>query len=292
MKNTILAAILIGILSSCEVSKEKRVEERIMDCYAITNQDITLKKEIENYENQLIEWKVLKDKSNDSYLSLIKQLAKQNNFEPSYFRPFITSTQLRELDPCFDTINQIITDRYKFDKLDELSKDPNKNTISNISNHMLTILNKNDFHYGFNKMLFFHYLKEANFIGRKTQIKKTANTGDQTEALSIYLDAENKIFINNSQVDHIQLKEKVLNYEIENKWNSTIQINTEKETKYESLHSVELIIKGVIEELREKYALETYKVSLSQLNKSQLEDVHTYYLPYKTQTKTNIMEDK
>lgn len=100
---------------------------------------------------------------------------------------------------------------------------------------------------------------------------------DLNNAINVFIDGNNQLFIDNDKVDITGLKLKIREYENKNKSESIILLQYKRETSYSTYINVQNAIVGEINTLRKTYSKEKYKIVLDSLNKIQLSEVREIY---------------
>jgi hypothetical protein len=181
--NLLLYILILSVFSSCNKYSE-RIEYKIFECNykSLPNNGASFKNVINEFENHLIEQKVLKDNSGESYLSIYQNIAigEKFNFIPSDdFFDMLKSfkdSQFKKINDCEKELYK--TDEYKLSKVYKIKtkmdsiKDSGKLTVESIAIGMLTILNEKDFELDYYKFRTFGFINALNNY-EKTSRKST-----------------------------------------------------------------------------------------------------------------------
>lgn len=100
---------------------------------------------------------------------------------------------------------------------------------------------------------------------------------DSNNAIKIYIDGNNLLYVDDEKVDIPELKAKVRAYAIANTSKSVISLKTASEASYKTFVDVQKSIVDEIEVLREALAKEKYNISLDSLTKKQLSEIRKVY---------------
>jgi len=293
MKTKLLLNILLVFLSTYCFSQNVRIENKIMECYYVSYADSgnALKKLINEYENLLVNERILADKSGESYLDILTKIAKENKVEknPSVFFSTelknINKSNFKNIQKCIEAVNKD-SSLYKKSKLKNLHEITNLNnldsfkTASILSKKILQVLTKEDFELVFYKMRIFILLEVLNVsekdFGLYSLTDNKAKEGINN-ALNIYIDRNNQFFVNNKKVGVKELKIKIYNYEEKNKSQSIITLKVEHDSYYETYLNVKAIIKSEIMKLRTEFAKEKYNKALNDLSREETSNVRKFY---------------
>lgn len=167
MRN-ILTLTFILILTSCH-GQDYKIENQLLECLVSSAKTfgIDLKKEFNEFENYLVDSKVLKDKSGDSYYQIYKQIEKDGDVSFSFnyslldtIRLHSDSTDLQGIQTdCSNYFENILNSKdYKKSKLyklnlamDSIKKAGNIN-VSEIAKTITKVLTPKDFEQDYYKM--------------------------------------------------------------------------------------------------------------------------------------------
>ena len=167
MKNLFTITFIL-FLTTCK-GQDYKIENQLVDCLNSSAKrfGIDLKKEFNVFENHLIENKVLKNKSGDSYYQIYKRIEKEGdiNFSFNYslldtIRLHSDSIGLQEIqENCSNSFEKILNSKdYKKSKLYRLNlamdsiKKTGKINISEIAETVTKVLNPKDFEQDYYKM--------------------------------------------------------------------------------------------------------------------------------------------
>ena len=294
MKTNMLLNILIGFLFTSCVAQNDRIENVIMDCsfQSFPDKGKAFKTLIVDYENLLINEKILADKSGKSYRQVLQNIADGNEFDkvPSKF----FSAESQKLGkPDFEKAQEckktIIKDSasYNMSKLEGIeqaitnAQNSNDLQLSVIAKDILKVLTEEDFEIDFYKFRVFFLFEIINpDIGINRKLPE-ANPMDKRynldKALNVYLNSQNDVFVNDKKVTLIELKKQIIKYESKFKSESVIVLKAERETMYKEYIAVQNTLINAISSLRDKLANEKYNTAFDRLDKIKTKEIKAIY---------------
>lgn len=279
MRQTLVFTFLfISLFYSCGIQTE-RIENKLMDCYNLNFADNgkQLEKLIADYESNLIKANIILDNSGKSYLKTISDIS--NGIDPKE-KPFYSfGEMLNGIEKNQDSTSKaclqaVISDSSKYDSkkfvrfqgtLENVIREAGDLRIELLANEISNVLSEKDFELDFYKMrafLLFDMLRPHNGIN-KVMPKKNY---DLKDALRIYLNKENKIFVNNAEIKLKNLKSKIDQYSKDNESKSVILIKTDKETSYSDYIYVQNEIQSAINLVRDNISYQKYGKKYNDLN--------------------------
>jgi biopolymer transport protein ExbD len=242
-----------------------------MDCsyQSFADNGIAFKKLISDYENLLINEKILADKSGKSYRQVLKDIADKKEFNkiPSkFFADELQELEKADLEKAQECKKIILQDSAKYDmtKLKGLEQAFDKAQYSGdlqpalIAEDILKVLGDKDFELDYYKLrtfLFFSVIDTSSGINEKLpEFASNQSEIDLTNALKVKLDDQNQIFVDDNKVSLDDLKSIVREYESEFKSESIISLKTDRGTMYRTYIDVQNVIIGEIQYLRDQLA--------------------------------------
>lgn len=163
IKTNVLLNILIGVLCSSCYAQKNRIENEIMKCtyQSYSDNGRELQKLILDYQNHLIEEKILEDNSGQSYKTFLYNFAKGKGHTktPSLFFSMefdkIDKPDKNKFQECKKKIigNYLYQDIFKLKSVDETFI--NGDRPHHIANEIMKNLSKNDFTIDYYKMRIF-----------------------------------------------------------------------------------------------------------------------------------------
>ncbi len=167
MRN-LFTLILIFILTSCN-GQDYKVEKQLFECLVTSAKavGIDLKKELTDFENNLIVNKVLKDKSGESYYQIYKQIEKEGDINFSFNYSLLDTIMLHSdtiglheiQTDCSEYFSKILNSKdYKNSKLYSLNlamdaiKETGDINVTTIASTITDVLSPKDFEQDYYKM--------------------------------------------------------------------------------------------------------------------------------------------
>ncbi|ETN96883.1 hypothetical protein P278_03090 [Zhouia amylolytica AD3] len=265
-----------------------------MDCayQSFADNGIAYKKQISDYENLLIDEKILIDNSGQSYRQLLMDIADEEEFDKVPSKFFVVELQKiekpnsEEAQKCKEII---VKDSAKYDmtKLKGFEHVIDKGQYSgnfqpaSIAKGLLKVLTEKDLELDFYKLrtfLLFSIIDTNSGMNKQLSDFESDQTEvDLTKALRITLDDKNQIFVNEKKVSLDDLKKLVREYESELKSESVILWKTDRATMYRNYIDVQNAIVGEIQYLRNKLAIEKYKTEFDKLTDEQQSEIKNIY---------------
>lgn len=171
--------IVFVIFTSTVVSQEKVAEEYYQECLynSLSDKGVALKRYAKGFEKQLIELKILKDSTAQSYYDLFESFSNGKAYPRSYKYSFIDSInnklERNKIIPfntvCYDEMLKL--ERFKNSKLfkiqSQIDIDNSRVKFSKQMKKVISILDKKDFELDFYKQRTFIYLYFTNLFSGK-----------------------------------------------------------------------------------------------------------------------------
>lgn len=110
-----------------------------------------------------------------------------------------------------------------------------------------------------------------------TEMKKENIEYNLNDAIKIYIDAKNLIYVNEKKVDISSLKNKIKDFEYKKKSKSIIIFETDKLVDYSFYLDIQNAITGEIKSLREFLAKKKYNSNLESLTDKELLEIQKTY---------------
>jgi len=273
-----------------------------MDCtyQAYFDNGIELKKLISDYQEKLIEEKVLLDGTAKSYLNLFQEIASKE-IKHLPIQPFFEKFQNIDYQNQVlikDCRTKLLKDSTKYANTKLQMLDHEISLIrsgsfepSLIAQKFLSVLNLEDLeldYYQLRAMMLFEVLNTN--LGIKYNLRTpTGQVINNTpeKALKISIKYKGQFYVNNQKVRREILKDKVKKYVDENKGKSVIIIDASRETMYRTYRDVQSVITSAIKRLRENFAINEYKAELELLTDEQRERIRMIYPIKIIETKPN-----
>ena len=273
MKTNILLNIIIGFLFTSCVAQNDRIENIIMDCsyQAFADNGKAFRTLITDYENLLINEKILADNSGKSYRQVLQKIDKPDREKAQECQKIIVKDSTSYNMSKLKVLEQAITN----------AENSNDIQPSLIAKDILKVLSEDDFELDFYKVrtfFLFNLIEPDSGISRRLpENEENQNEYNLTNALKITLDNKSEIFVDNKKVTVDKLKKLVREYELKNKAESVISLKADRGTMYKTYIEVQNAIVGEIRQLRDKLAKEKYNTELDKLTEEQLSEIKKVY---------------
>jgi len=296
MKKLLLTYITFGILAiSCQKQTE-RIETKLVNCIYenYKDQGTKFKKLLSDFEQLLIDEKILKNRTGKSYKAIFDKIVVDNDFDYNPSESFLT--KIIELgmpkNEAFRNCQSELREKSKneFSKsyelqtvLDSIFKNSVNISPSIVATGILSVLNEKDFELDYYKMSVFFlfdtisYTNDDGISKKLPEFKEDKKEYDLSKAMNIYINGDNQIFVNQKKVNIEELKIKVRDYEFKNKSESFFSVKTERAAMYKTYLDVQNTIIGEIRNLREQLAKEKYNTGLDNLTEIQLSKIKIVY---------------
>jgi len=292
MKKLIFTYLTFGIFTISCNSQTLRVEDKLMNCIYQNYEDngTKFKKALTEFEQLLINEKILKDSSGESYVAIFEKIVEENDFNYNPSKSFLDKIidigmpQSESFIKCQSELKES-----EFIKSNELQKvfdslkESDNFSPSTVAKGILTVLNSEDFELDYYKMSVFFlfdtisYVNDDGLIRKLPEIQEEDTEYDLSKAINIYIDGNNQIFANKKKVDIEELKVAINKYEEKNKSESIISLKAERETMYKTYIDVQNAIIGEIKKLRTRLAKEKYNKELDSLTKEEMTEIRKVY---------------
>jgi len=290
MKQTLVITFLfISLFFSCGIQTE-RIEDKLMDC---NNQSFVdggkqLKELITDYESNLIKANIISDNSGKSYLKVISQISKgiEPKEKPYYsFGEMLNGIEKNQNSTSNTCLQTVLSDSTKYDfkkflgfqnSLENAIRNAGDLRIELLATEFSSTLSEKDFELDFYKMrafLLFDMLRPYNGINKA--LPKT--NYDLKNAFKIYLNKENKIFVNNTEIQLKSLKSKLVKYYKDNESESVISIKTDKETMYSDYITVQNEIQSAINLVRDNLSNKKFGKKYADLTDEEQKSIKEKY---------------
>lgn len=294
MKTRILLYLTLGLLFTSCTSQNDRIENVIMKCsyQSFDDKGKAFKALIDDYENLLIDENIIPDRSGKSYRQVFLKVASGNEFNKVPSKFFATEMQklekpdMEKARKCQKIIDQdsLSYDVSKLKGLEQAMINAQKSLDlqpSTIAKEILDVLTEEDFELDFYKMrafLLFSLVDTNAGIAKKLQdLPDDDSELDLSNAIHIYIDGDNQMFVNKEKVTLKKLRTAVKKYEKKNKSTSIIALKAERATEYAMYIQVQNAILRAIRELRVQLSKEKYNKELEKLTKEELDEIKKVY---------------
>ncbi|WP_298510228.1 hypothetical protein [uncultured Kordia sp.] len=285
---------------------EKYEKETIaMNCFRNGFKDNGAKLEnlIQKAETLLIEKKLLKDGSGESYLNVFKNLEilKSSETVSLGVADFILNTMVKAKDFSFEKYKSCVSEMMnetgfketRINKNTEFLKSIIKNkgtsSISEIGNEISKMFTAEDFTHEYYKFLMIttidnYYIKpiiQEVDIDELHLAKEIENVlqKDLTVATNLQIVTKGKstLKVNNEEVSIDELKEVLKKHYQTHTFNSSVSLNVSGETMMSTVADIKEVISDALHAVRNEFALKKYKKPFDELTEKQQQKIKKMY---------------
>ena len=295
MKKFILSSIGVLLCLTISFAQDTRPEAELMNCMYNSYKDggVAFKNILNDFEQQLVANNFLNDASGESYIALLNKMSNKeiNNLKLSSFSfnaiKEIETLSVLEAQICSQELKkELDLDKFKGTKLDSVMNEvmsADNISITQYSSSLLSFLTAEDFEldlYKINLLYFFGIVNNdiKSGIERKGSIDyKETETFNLEKSIKVFINSENKIFIDNNEVLVEVLNTKIRDYMFQNKSESYIVIENDLEVFYEKYLQVHNSIISTINTLRKELSIKKFDKEYKDLNIEEFEIVKAVY---------------
>lgn len=295
MKKFILSSIGVLLCLTISFAQDTRPETELMNCMYNSYKDggVAFKNILNDFEQQLVVNSFLNDASGESYIALLNKMSNKeiNNLKLSSFSfnaiKEIETLSVLEAQICSQELKkELDLDKFKGTKLDSVMNkvmSADNISITQYSSSLLSFLTAEDFEldlYKINLLYFFGIVNNDinSGIERKGSIDyKETETFNLEKSIKVFINSENKIFIDNNEVSVEVLNTKIRDYMVQNKSESYIVIENDLEVFYEKYIQVHNSIISTINTLRKELSIKKFDKEYKDLNIEEVEIVKAVY---------------
>ena len=295
MKKFILSSIGVLLCLTISFAQDTRPEAELMNCMYNSYKDggVAFKNILNDFEQQLVINNFLNDASGESYIALLNKMSNKeiNNLKlPSFsFNAIkeIETLSVLEAQICSQELKkELDLDKYKGTKLDSVMNEvmsADNISITQYSSSLLSFLTAEDFEldlYKINLLYFFGIVNNDinSGIERKESIDyKETETFNLEKSIKVFINSENKTFIDNNEVSVEVLNTKIRDYMVQNKSESYIVIENDLEVFYEKYLQVYNSIISTINTLRKELSIKKFDKEYKDLNIEEVKMIKAVY---------------
>ena len=291
MKKIILTLLIFGMLTiSCKKQAE-RVETKIMNCIyeSYEDQGVAFKEAFSDFEQLLITEKILEDKTGSSYKAFFEKIVIDNEFNYNPSQSFANKIMEIRMPQNESFINCQSELRKELKKETELRVvlDSILTTetfgASEVAKGFLMVFDEEDFeldYYKMNTFLFFdtiNYTNDDELIKKLPDFKEEEIERDLSKAITVYMDGDNHVFVNDERVTMEELKTQIRDYVHAHTLESIIVLKSDRKTSYAKHIDLQKAITEEIQILRKELAKERYNTALDKLTEEQRSEIKKIY---------------
>ncbi|ADV48832.1 hypothetical protein Celal_1521 [Cellulophaga algicola DSM 14237] len=282
MRNTFfIFFILFGIV----IHGQNKISENVlMECIYRNYPDhgVALKQLILDFEDKLLQEKVIADFSGSSYRRVINQMAKDTFLTNQFFFNF--SDEWEKVANSFDRINKncrntiLKENSLPFElKVSDLISKKNRQSSSDIAQIMLQIFSDKDLELEYIKLNLFLFMATSATTNIDGSDKLLPPISYSENAFQIEINSHNEIYYADTVVSINELSELLKAYLLKNTSNATILISYSENTTYGDYIKLQQAVVRSIVALKQEYALDIYDLSYDALKIGDKDKVDLMY---------------
>lgn len=279
-KITQILFILIS-LYSCK-SQNYRIENELIKCY----NDAELVNEILDFEKELITQNILKNSEGKSYIQLLEKIKKGKEIIidiPESKKGILITSKIASCQQNVFKSKEFKNSKiYKINQQFEEDKKNGNVTVPDVIGVILEVLEARDFDLPYYKLSVYKILAVYNTeIGIKSKLPTLTEYKTKKEQLEnsfeVFINDENKIFVNGKIKTKNELKFEIYNYEKINKDKSVIFIKSTRNTLYKVYINITDLIGTEIDKLRNEYSIKLFSKEYHKLSKENKKVINKTY---------------
>jgi len=281
MKKITQILFILFSIYSCK-SQNTRIENDLIKCY----NDAELVNEILDFEKELIAHNILKNSNGKSYILLLEKIknGKKITIEIPEIKKGILITS--EIANCQQNIFK--SKGFKNSKIykinNQFEKDIKKGnvTVPNVIGVILEVLEAQDFDLPYYKLSVFKilavYNTEIGIVSKLPTLTEYKTKKEQlVNSFEVFINDENKVFVNGEIKTKNELKFEIYNYEKTNKNKSVIFIKSTRNTLYKVYLNITDLIGIEIDKLRNEYSIKLFSKGYHKLSKENKKIINKTY---------------
>lgn len=231
MKYLMVILIFISSSNSCE-QKKSEIEDKLLSCLekSFDQLKLDLNKELDKYENHLINTGTLISNSGQSYFDFYKRVSSSNDFpEVVYFDDIKKLTKIKPNEfasmDCLQNLSKIKRHKIINSKSYQLASKMNEITINGdfspslVANTIISVLSPSDFDEKYFRAKALLTIAHISNFEPKTKKLNFDETVDYTDfsSVSIFLNEKSEIFYNKEIIVEAALKNELHSFIKQNK---------------------------------------------------------------------------
>lgn len=291
MKKIIFTLLIFGMLAiSCKKQAE-RVEVKIMNCIyeSYEDQGTAFKKALSDFEQLLIAENILEDGTGKSYKAFFEKMVINDAFNYNPSQSFlnkvieIRSTQNESFINCQSELRKELKKETELQATLSAILTSENQSPSQIAKGFLMVFDEDDFeldYYKMNVYLFFdtiNYTNDEGLIKKLPDFKEEEIEQDVSKAITVYMDGNNHVFVNDEKVTVEELKIQIRDYERTHTSESIIVFKSSRETSYSKYLDIQKAMAEEVNILRDELAKERYNTALDNLTEEQRSEIKKIY---------------
>jgi len=288
----ILVSFLVFTFSC--TSQSERDETRLMNClYShIPDNGSELKQAMLDFENLLINEKIIASNSGKSYIEMFERLANDSTLIiklPQSFASILTNVSKPDFEASencksqiLDSIDQNNSKIFGLrDILDDIDGNGNFES-SEFAKGLISVLDDKDMELDYYKLNTFFMLDVIGVtldsgISRQLPPIRDELPVDMSKALFITIDSKDQVYVNEEIIQLQGLRKRVKSYVRSSKSNTVISLKPDLKAAYKTYITVQNEIVAAIGALREELSQERYGLPFGELNEEQSKEIKDVY---------------
>lgn len=279
-KLTQILFILISIYS-CN-SQNHRIENELIKCY----NDAELVNEILDFEKELITQSILKNSEGKSYIQLLEKIKKGKEIIvdiPETKKGILITSKIANCQQKVFKSKEFKNSKiYKINQQFEKNKKSGNVAVPDVIGAILEVLEARDFDLPYYKLSVYKILAVYNTeIGIESKLPTLTEYKTKKEQLEnsfeVFINDENKVFVNGEIKTKNELKFEIYNYEKTNKNKSVIFIKSTRNTLYKVYLNITDLIGIEIDKLRNEYSIKLFSKEYHKLSKENKKIINKTY---------------
>ena len=266
--------------------QSKSVEEEFEECYfnSFPDKGVQVRKLFSDFEQKLLENRVLKDKSAKSYFSVFKKIFNNEDVKSVNNYSFIDSIN------SLDYSNKLIHFNYKcsekvrkradFNQSKTYKHQVEQDSISRLeigfeekSKLVLATFKEDDFTTEFSKLRVL-LLVEFNENSELDNGDFKVSDDDLKNGIKLFLDSNSETLVENEKHQLKEVKALVKKYFYKKKQKSVILLNSSRAASYGKYIELTNLVKNVNQEVRNEYSMKVFDKKYVDLSKAKQKEIN------------------
>jgi hypothetical protein len=290
----LLSLFLLITFVACNTNQHE-VETNIMNCiYSGYDDDgIAFKQLLKDFEKTLIADGVLADGTGDSYLTIFKKIAENNNVDfnstdhfPDRVANLPATLRNEELDNCQQQLTESLESKdFKGAKLSKVmnAMGPGDIDFSKYAGAILEILDAKDFEHDYYKMTVFSIVSlldnDTNEDDEGLTLEEDAliRNRDLEKAINVYLNTNSKIEIDKIELTLDKTAQVIYAYAKESKEVATYNLTANTNAIYQDWIDLQNTIIAQVEKVRDEVSKQEHNSPFSNISEEKQEVIKRVY---------------
>jgi biopolymer transport protein ExbD len=304
MNKLILILILFLSLNSCGQTNENEIDSILLDCLnrSYSEKQVDINKELDKIEYYLIENKILKSSSGQSYFDFYKQIIRLNDIPASL--DYERFQNIYKLSPnqfysvkCLEELKQLDSTKISNSKYYEITIAIQKATQdevspSKIAKAITNVLKPSDFdkpYYRAIALLTIAFTSKP-IVELDKQFKQNGSKEcNSCEVITVSATDKNRIILNEKDVSQEEFEITLSVFIKKNKANHLIEFKADKGTHYDFYMKVQETISIVYNNLKDELANEKFNKPFKELTENGMKEINEIY---PVRIKESLISDK